>query len=64
MGRVLRVLAALAILCCGPTLFAQWTTGYRTINVTFNTSNPQQLLINRRRLIWRDPYCKFGFSFS
>jgi PKD repeat protein len=32
----------------------QWTTGYRTINVTFNTTNPQQLLINRGRLIWRD----------
>ncbi|MBM2840042.1 MAG: hypothetical protein HW412_570, partial [Bacteroidetes bacterium] len=32
----------------------QWTTGSRTINVTFNTSNPQQLLINRGRLVWRD----------
>jgi PKD repeat protein len=48
------VLALFLVLTQQPALFAQWTTGYRTINVTFNTSNPQQLLINRGRLIWRD----------
>ncbi|HET6273144.1 MAG TPA: PKD domain-containing protein [Bacteroidota bacterium] len=46
-------LSALLLICVSESP-GQWTTGYRTINVTFNTSNPQQLLINRGRLIWRD----------
>ncbi len=41
----------------------QWTTGYRAINVTFNTSNPQQLLINRGRLIWRDTDLNTGSQY-
>ena len=34
--------------------FAQEVNGYRVINVTLQTSEPNQLQINHRRLIWKD----------
>jgi PKD repeat protein len=47
-------LVAVDLLCALPGLHAQETTQYRSIGVTFNTSAPAQLAIDRGRLIWRD----------
>ena len=44
-------------------VYSQENTQYRIIGVTFNTSNPAQLAIDRGRLIWRDTDINSGSYF-